>query len=96
MEAAGLMTDAGSRAVRVAQANGWWTRFDAVEDLVEPDALAQALAANPAAQLTWNGFPPSARKAMLWWIVGGITAQTQAGRITSIVEKAANGERAKG
>ena len=46
MEAAGLMTDAGRRAVEVAQANGWWTISDTVEDLVEPDDLAAALDAH--------------------------------------------------
>ena len=41
------MTDAGRRAVEVAKANGWWTIYDAVEDLLEPDDLADALDACP-------------------------------------------------
>ena len=47
MESAGLMTDAGRRAIEVAQENGWWTISDTVEDLVEPDDLAAALDAQP-------------------------------------------------
>lgn len=39
MEAAGLMTDAGRRSIAVAARNGWWTIYDPVEDLIEPDAL---------------------------------------------------------
>lgn len=69
LEAQGRMTDAGRRAVEVAQANGWWTIYDAVEDLHEPDDLAEALEAKAAARTAWEGFPPSARKQMLWWVV---------------------------
>ena len=46
MEAAGLMTDAGRRAVDVARANGYWTIYDPVEDLLEPADLAAALDAD--------------------------------------------------
>jgi uncharacterized protein YdeI (YjbR/CyaY-like superfamily) len=96
MEAQGLMTDAGRRAVEVAQANGWWTILDPVEDLVEPDDLAAALDANDSARAAWNGFPPSARKAMLWWVISAVRDDTRARRIETIVEKAARGERANG
>jgi uncharacterized protein YdeI (YjbR/CyaY-like superfamily) len=96
MEAAGLMTDAGRRAVDVARGNGWWTILDPVEDLVEPDDLAAALAADPTARLAWDTFPPSARKAMLWWVVSAVKPDTRARRIETIVAKAANGERAQG
>ena len=43
LEAAGLMTDAGRRVVEAAQASGWWTLYDTVEDLIEPPGLAAAL-----------------------------------------------------
>jgi hypothetical protein len=46
LEAQGRMTDAGRQAVEVAKANGWWTIYDAVEDLREPDDLADALDAS--------------------------------------------------
>jgi len=69
MEAQGRMTAAGRRAVDAAKANGWWTIYDAVEDLVEPQDLAAALAASPPARTAWTGFPPSARKQMLWWVI---------------------------
>ena len=52
MEAAGLMTDAGRRVVEAAQASGWWTLYDTVEDLIEPPELAAALDANPEARST--------------------------------------------
>ena len=69
------MTDAGRRAVEVAKANGSWTIYDAVEDLLEPDDLAAALDASPAARAAWDGFPPSARKQMLWWVISARQAR---------------------
>ncbi len=96
MEAAGLMTDAGRRAVAVAQANGWWTLMDSVEDLLEPDELATALDAVPAARAAWDRFPPSARKQMLFWVVTAAQPQTRARRVAAIVDKAERGERAQG
>ena len=96
MEEAGQMTDAGRRAVAVARENGWWTIYDPVEDLLEPPALTAALDASPAARQHWDAFPPSAKKAMLWWVVSAAKDETRAGRIATIVAKAAAGERAQG
>ena len=96
MEAAGLMTDAGRRAVEVAKRNGWWTILDPVEDLAEPDDLARALDSEPTARAAWDVFPPSARKAMLWWVISAAKQDTRQRRIDTIVASAANGERAKG
>ena len=96
LEAQGRMTDAGRRAVEVARANGWWTIYDAVEDLVEPDDLTGALDACPPARTAWDGFPPSARKQMLWSIVSARKPETRANRIGKIVSEAASGRRAAG
>jgi len=96
MEAAGLMTDAGRRAVAVAQQNGRWTIYDSVEDLIEPPELAAALNASPPARRHWDAFPASAKKAMLWWIVSAVKDDTLDRRIATIVAKAAIGERAQG
>jgi uncharacterized protein YdeI (YjbR/CyaY-like superfamily) len=96
LEAQGRMTDAGRRAVEVAKANGWWTLFDAVEDLIEPDDLAESLDLAPAARAAWDGFPPSARKQMLWWVVSAGKPATRASRITRIVSEAERGRRAAG
>jgi uncharacterized protein YdeI (YjbR/CyaY-like superfamily) len=96
LEAAGRMTDAGRRAVEVAQANGWWTILDPVEDLVVPPDLAAALDAAPAARAAWDSFPPSARKQMLWWLVTAVRPATRSARIATVVEEAAAGRRARG
>lgn len=96
MEAQGRMTDAGRRAVEVAQANGWWTLADSVEDLVEPDDLTAALDAAPAGREAWDGFPPSARKQMLWSLVTAVRPETRAKRVAKIVSEAEHGRRAAG
>lgn len=92
----GRMTDAGRAAVEVAQANGSWRVYDAVEDLDEPADLAAALDQVPGARRTWDGFPPSARKNLLWWVVGAVKPDTRARRIARIVTDAAEGRRPQG
>jgi uncharacterized protein YdeI (YjbR/CyaY-like superfamily) len=96
LEAQGLMTDAGRRVVEVAKANGYWTIYDSVEDLLEPGDLADALDSVPAARAAWNQFPPSARKQMLWWVVSAGKPETRASRVAKIVSQAAGGRRAAG
>jgi uncharacterized protein YdeI (YjbR/CyaY-like superfamily) len=96
LEAEGRMTDAGRRAVEVAKGNGWWTIYDPVEDLLEPDELAGALDASPRARAEWDAFPPSARKQMLWWVISAAKPETQATRIAKIVAEAEQGRRAQG
>mgnify|MGYP002682339115 FL=1 len=78
---------------RQAQDNGWWTIYDQVEDLIEPTELRQALDANPAARLAWDGFPPSVRKVMLWSVVSAAQEATRQRRIATIVANAEQGER---
>jgi uncharacterized protein YdeI (YjbR/CyaY-like superfamily) len=96
LEADGRMTDAGRAAVEVAKGNGWWLLYDSVEDLVEPPELAGALDASPAARAAWDGFPPSARKQMLWSVVSAAKPETRAARIARIVSEAEQGRRATG
>ncbi len=96
MEAAGLMTEAGRRSVGVAKENGFWTIYDPVEDLIEPDVLTEALDMNSKARATWDEFPPSAKKQMLWWVVSAARPETRDRRVAEIVAKAQKGERALG
>ncbi len=94
LRAAGLMTEAGERAIADAVANGSWTLLDDVEDGIEPKDLQAALDAMPQARRSWDGFPPSARKAMLQWLVLARTARTREQRLAAVVEGAAAGVRA--
>lgn len=96
LEAEGQMKARGREAIEVAKANGWWDLLDDVEDLIEPDDLAGSLDEVPPARRAWDGFPPSARKQMLFWVVSAAKDTTRQRRIETIVEKAARGERAQG
>jgi uncharacterized protein YdeI (YjbR/CyaY-like superfamily) len=95
LEREGRMEPAGSAAVDAAKANGAWTLFDDVEDLVVPDDLAAAFDAHPGSRGHWDAFPPSARKMMLAWIVTAKQAATRERRVTETAAKAARGIRAR-
>ncbi len=94
LRAEGRMTEAGERAIAEAVANGSWTLLDDVENGVEPDDLKAALDARPEARRHWDGFPPSARKAMLEWLVRARTTATRDKRLAAVVTSAADGVRA--
>lgn len=91
----GLMTARGLAAIERAKANGSWDILDAVERLDVPDDLAAALSAAGVRQ-TWDGFPPSARKQMLWQVVSAKRPLTRQRRIAQIVSASEQGRRAWG
>lgn len=93
LEAAGLMTEAGIRAVEVAKANGSWTMLDNAEAGIEPDDLAAALDAAPAARAAWDDFPMSARKLGISLVDMARRPETRAARIAKIVTDASEGRR---
>ncbi len=94
LEAAGLMLPAGRAVVEAAKADGSWTLLDSAEALEEPPDLTAALDAVPAARSAWDGFPGSARKAMLTWLVTAKRPETRGRRVAAVVDRAAVGERA--
>lgn len=91
--AEGRMTEAGLRAIEVARRNGSWNALDDTDDLVVPPDLAAALAARPEAKSPFDSFPPSVKKAALYWITSAKRAETRAERIAQVVDQAARGER---
>jgi uncharacterized protein YdeI (YjbR/CyaY-like superfamily) len=95
LEAAGLMAPAGQRAVDIAKADGAWTLLDDVWNLLVPGDLDAALAKRPGAREQWDGFPSSAKRAMLEWIVQAKREDTRHKRIEEIADAAGRGERAR-
>ena len=95
LEAEGRMEPAGRAVIETAKANGSWTLLDAVEAPVVPDDLAAAFDAHPGSREHWDGFPPSARKLMLTWVVTAKQPATRARRVTEVATKAAEGARAR-
>lgn len=94
LEREGLMTDAGRAVIDRARADGSWTLLDDVENLLVPDDLAAALDARPSARRHFDAFPPSARRALLEWIVQAKRSETRRRRIEETAERAENNERA--
>lgn len=94
LEAEGLVTPAGVAVVEAARADGSWTRLDDVEDLVVPSDLAAAFDQHPPSRERWDGFAPSARRALLLWIVSAKKPETRARRVAETATRAALGERA--
>jgi uncharacterized protein YdeI (YjbR/CyaY-like superfamily) len=88
---AGLMAPAGLAKIEAAKRDGSWTSYDAVEDLIEPDDLLAALAANEMAQRHYAGFSPSAKQQLLWWIANAKRPDTRSKRIAELVAAAAEG-----
>ena len=94
LEQQGRLEPAGRAAVEAARANGAWSLFDEVDDLTVPDDLVEAFAAHPGSRENWDGFPPSARRGLLAWIVMARRPATRAKRVRETAERAARGERA--
>lgn len=94
MMADGSMTDAGLAKIDAAREDGSWSLLDAAEALEMPDDLVAALAAYPDAARHFHAFPPSARKAILQWIVLAKKPDTRAARIAETARLANDNVRA--
>jgi uncharacterized protein YdeI (YjbR/CyaY-like superfamily) len=91
--AEGLMRPAGLAVIEAAKADGSWNVIDDVEDMVMPDDLAAALAADPEAQAYWDALPPGQRKLTFQWIGSAKRAETRAKRVAESARAAAEGRR---
>jgi uncharacterized protein YdeI (YjbR/CyaY-like superfamily) len=58
-----------------------------------PDDLAAALRANPAAQATYDGFPPGCRREYLEWVTSAKRPETRSKRIAEAVQMMAEGKK---
>lgn len=90
----GFMQPAGQAIIDEAKRNGKWTHLDSVEALEVPPDLTKAFRGQAKARKTFEGFPPGARKQILYWINEAKRPETRAKRISAAVEAAARGERA--
>jgi uncharacterized protein YdeI (YjbR/CyaY-like superfamily) len=90
----GRMTAAGMRVIDGAKADGSWSMQDAAEALIEPPELRAALDANPDARRSWDTFPRSPRRALIWWVMSAKRPETRERRVRTIVDEAEHGRRA--
>jgi uncharacterized protein YdeI (YjbR/CyaY-like superfamily) len=61
--------------------------------LETPPELAEALAANPSAQATFDFFAPSCRREYLEWVIDAKRPETRAKRVAQAVEWMAQGKK---
>lgn len=92
--AAGRMHPAGQAKIDAARADGSWDRLDAVEDLVIPADLHEALSRHDGATAYFAAFPRSVKRGILEWIVNARRAETRANRVEETARLAARNERA--
>ena len=93
--AAGLMRPAGLAKIEQARLDGSWDVYAAAESLeLPPDLRAAFKSGPPGARSSWDGFSPSSRRAILWWVHSAKRPETRAQRIAQVVSKAARGRRA--
>lgn len=78
---AGLMTPAGLAKIEAAQTDGSWSALEAVDALVIPDDLAEALSRYPDASANFDSFPPSVKRGILEWILNARRPATRQKRI---------------
>ena len=76
------------RAVETAKRNGSWEALNDVDAM--PDGLIAALATDERARLHFEGFAPSTRRMILYWIKSAQRAETRARRIAETVRLAAD------
>jgi uncharacterized protein YdeI (YjbR/CyaY-like superfamily) len=81
LEEAGLMAEAGRRAVEIARANGSWNSLDDSDGLVVPEDLAAALDATPGAREGFDACTDSARRMILYWLAAAKRPATRADRV---------------
>lgn len=89
LSAEGRMASAGLAAIEQARADGSWEVYDEIEALVVPPDLAAALAEDRQARPHFEGFSPTTKKGILWWIKSAKTDATRQKRIAGTAALAA-------
>lgn len=84
-----LITEAGFKAIEIAQQNGSWTALDAVEALIIPKDLQQALTQNKTAALNFEKLNNSKKKNILFSISNAKRPQTRVNRIHKTIDSLA-------
>lgn len=83
---AGLMTSAGTACIERAKENGSWLLLDAIEALILPADLDEALQKNPRASTYFHGLCRSDKRAILLWVSAAKRAETRQKRIADVID----------
>jgi len=85
----GLMTEAGLEKIEAAKQDGSWNALDAIEALIVPMDLKEALKANEIANSNFDAFSNSLKKNILVWINSAKRSETRHKRIEQTISSAA-------
>jgi uncharacterized protein YdeI (YjbR/CyaY-like superfamily) len=85
----GLITEAGLEKIQVAKLDGSWTTLDAIEALIIPQDLQQALFSNETANRYFEAFSNTSKKNILFWIESAKRQETRLKRIDKTINAAA-------
>ena len=88
LSAAGLMTEAGLQAIEKAKQNGSWSTLDAIDDMIIPADLEEALEANIVAGEYFQSLSKSSKKIILYWLGSAKQTETRQKRLGEIIESA--------
>jgi uncharacterized protein YdeI (YjbR/CyaY-like superfamily) len=83
-----LITPSGLEKIEAAKQNGSWNTLDAIEELIIPADLKQALEANEAANKYFDAFSNSSKKNILFWIESAKRPETRLRRIEQTISSA--------
>jgi len=85
----GLMTEAGLAKIVTAKHDGSWNSLDAIEELIVPADLQQALAENEVANKYFGDFSNTVKKSILFWIESAKLPETRLRRIEQTISSVA-------
>lgn len=92
---AGLMREAGHKAIETARENGTWNILDEVDTLKIPEDLEKMFKAHKGSKAYFNTLSKSVKKMMLYWIVSAKRPETRLKRITEVAQSAAQQQKPK-
>jgi len=84
---AGLMAPAGQAAIDLAKKTGAWSAHDAVDAMVMPPDLKNALAKNAAAAAKFKALTPARQKQFLYFMNDAKKEETRLKRIAYLLEQ---------
>lgn len=93
LTAAGLMAEAGHKAINVARENGTWEKLDKIEAHEMPPEMEKALSKNKKAKAYFESSSPSSRKYFIYWITNAKLPATRAKRIEELINAFNKGEK---
>jgi uncharacterized protein YdeI (YjbR/CyaY-like superfamily) len=81
----GLMSELGITKIETAKEDGSWTSLDAIEALIVPTDLMQALELNEIAKNNFQSFSNTNKKNILLWINSAKRVETRLKRIEQTI-----------